>query len=208
MPLTLVTPPTTYPVTLEEAKSHLRVDHAFEDSYIQKLIAVATAHFDGWDNILGRALSPQTWMLTYDTFPSGAVDLILKPVISVDEVEYDDVDGNPQVVSPVDYYVDTVNGWLVLNSDASWPSTLDAVNATRITFTAGYADIPGPSETSDPVSGVPIQIQQAILLMVGYFFKNREATPETYVKPISGAAILPVFAAESLIVPFKRWVIA
>ena len=42
MPSTLVTAPSYYPISLAQAKDHLRVDHTDDDGYIQALIAAAT----------------------------------------------------------------------------------------------------------------------------------------------------------------------
>jgi uncharacterized phage protein (predicted DNA packaging) len=43
MPLTLST---TSPVTLEEAKAHLRIDGTADDSYLTRLLIVATQFFE------------------------------------------------------------------------------------------------------------------------------------------------------------------
>ena len=66
MSATVVTPPAPI-VTLEEAKAHLRVDHADEDALITAVVATATAWLDGPDGWLGRALGEQ--MLEVD-FPA------------------------------------------------------------------------------------------------------------------------------------------
>jgi hypothetical protein len=62
----LVAPPVSQPVTLEEAKLHLRVDHDDEDALISGLILGAVGHLDGWRGVLGRAIMPQTWAVSVD----------------------------------------------------------------------------------------------------------------------------------------------
>lgn len=68
-----VTPPAEPPVSLEEAKAHLRVDFGDDDLYVAGLIEAATAHLDGWSGILGRALVTQTWRQDLCGFPRDGV---------------------------------------------------------------------------------------------------------------------------------------
>lgn len=64
-----VTPPAIEPVTLDEAKAHLRVDINAEDSLITRLISDARE----WvERFLRRSLITQTWALYLDAFPVGA----------------------------------------------------------------------------------------------------------------------------------------
>lgn len=209
MGLVQVAPPDSYPVTLEEAKRHLRVDHSFEDDYITHLIAVSTAFFDGPGNILGRVLAPQTWELTLPAFPPLEIPLVVGPLIDVISVQYLDEDLVSSVVDPASYYENRERVSVFPVSDFSWPATAVVPDSVRVTFESGYEDAPAPSGSPEPfVSTVPIQIRQAILLMIGYFYENREAVGKTDLMPVSGAAVLPVYAAEALIAPFKRWVLA
>lgn len=69
MTVIVVTPPTVFPVSRDEAKRHLRVDHDDDNDAIDLLIAVATAVFDGLDSALGRSLLKQTLSLRLDAFP-------------------------------------------------------------------------------------------------------------------------------------------
>ena len=64
-PIRTVAPSET-PVTLADAKAHLRVDHGDEDTLIGALVSAATEYLDGWDGILGRCLVTQTWTLERD----------------------------------------------------------------------------------------------------------------------------------------------
>lgn len=81
---TLVTPPASLPVTLAEAKEHLRVDHDNHNSMISDLIAEAVAWLDGYGGILGRAIMQQTWAVTVD----AAGDYVL-PMPDVTEASID-----------------------------------------------------------------------------------------------------------------------
>jgi uncharacterized phiE125 gp8 family phage protein len=72
MPVAVVTPPSATPISLAEAKDHLRVDWADDDASITRMIETATAMFDGPDATLGRCLMKQSLEMKIDTFPCGA----------------------------------------------------------------------------------------------------------------------------------------
>lgn len=163
MGLTLITPPAGYPVSLDEAKAQCRVEDDASDGLINSLIAAATEHVEIYT---GRAIITQTWKLTLDAF-TDSIMLAKGTVASVTYVKYYDVDGVEQTVSADDYTVDISSDpqWIVVNSDASWPSTLDGINAVNITFVAGYSTIP-PS------------FKHAILLLIGQWYDNRSDVTE------------------------------
>lgn len=144
MALKLITAPTTTPISLAEVRSHMKIDSAAENVRLERLINAVTGLFDGEYGLLGRALVSQTWDLYLDTFPASEIEIPLPPLISITSVKYDDVSGVEQTVSSANYYVDTVSqpGWIVPVSSFSWPSTLDAINAVRVRFVAGYSTVP------------------------------------------------------------------
>lgn len=173
MALELVTAPTVEPLSLVEAKAHLRVSHDHEDALIELLIKAATAHVDGKDGFLGRALVQQTWDLVIDEFPANEVRIPLPPLQEVLFIEYDDGDGIIQTLATDQYTVDVVSepGWIVPGS-SGWPTTFDGINAVRIRFVAGYestADSP-----PDLAGNVPAAIKAALLLTIGHLYANRE----------------------------------
>jgi uncharacterized phiE125 gp8 family phage protein len=138
-------PPAVEPVTLAQAKAHLRLDHNDDDDYITALISVArTAAEDRTE----RTLINTTWKLTLDNFPD-AIPLLMPPTVSVTSVLYADITGTPVVLNSQDYVVDTVSepGWIVPATGTRFPETL-GVNAVVVTYVAGYgasaSDVPGP----------------------------------------------------------------
>lgn len=186
MPLTLVTPPSSTPVTLAEAKAHLRVDGTADEALITALIDAATAHLDGYSGILGRALVTQTWALTMDSLPGDGFKLSLPPIQSVTSITYVDSDGATQALASDQY---------VLSGDhvrpaygVTWPTPRDQADAVTVIFVVGYgdaADVPGP-------------IKAAMLLMIGDLYANREGQ---IVGTISG----PNRTVDALVAPYRAW---
>lgn len=165
MALVLVTAPTEEPVSIAEAKAHLRVDGDDDDSYIGALITTARSHVE---TITRRALMPQTWKLVLDDWPDDVLELLLPPLVSVSSITYKDADGETQTFASSNYVVDadSVPGRLCLADDASWPSDdLYPMGAVQIQYLAGYTN----------ANAVPQPIKNAILLLVGHYYENREA---------------------------------
>ncbi|SFB52335.1 phage conserved hypothetical protein, phiE125 gp8 family [Rhizobium sp. NFR07] len=192
--LKLVTPPAAPVVSLAEAKTHLRVLHDDEDDYIEALVDTAVGMIDGADGWLGRAIAPQTWQLSLDRFPcsddngrSGRLHLPLAPLLAVDTVEFIGSDGIDGEIS--DYRVfgvgSTQPGYIKPARSSSWPSTDCEPEVIRITFTAGYDD-------------VPKGIKHAILLMIGHWFENREEVGD-------GKLVEMPMASKALLMPHRNW---
>lgn len=159
----LIVAPAIEPVTLEEAKVHLRVTHSSEDTLITALITAAREYVE---NVIGRKMITQTWDLIYDYFPGDAIKLPFPPLVEVVSVNYLDENAEAQVLASTEYVVDDKSepGW-VSPVDA-WPATQETINAMSIRFTAGYG------VTSDYV---PAGLRAAILLVLGDLYENREA---------------------------------
>lgn len=183
MGLKLVTAPTSEPVTLEQAKAHLREDSNDFNDQIEVFIEAATAYADGPSGFLGRALIDQTWDFYLDAFPAVtvvgsrnvyAIEIPLPPLIEVLGVFYLDSNGVEQTFDAASYTVDDASepARIVLGSTGSWPTIQEAANAVRIRFRAGYLD----QGVSPAVDNVPGSIKAAILIMVGDLYQNRESS--------------------------------
>jgi uncharacterized phiE125 gp8 family phage protein len=198
MRLSVVTAPEPV-VTLEEAKQYLRVIGDHDDAYINRLIKSATEVLDGPTGILGRALGPQQWEATWDSFREWHVRglrLPILPLISIDEIAYRteaSVAEYTEVIPASDFSVfdvgDTIAGGYV-TSVAGWPSLVAFPDAVRIRFTVGYPSVV-PEGGGDPVSTVPEPIKQAILcdVKIGYdkpTDKALDGLEKTYTRLISG----------------------
>lgn len=183
MGLKLVTAPADNPVTLAQAKAHLREDSDDFNDQIEAFIDAATAYADGPMGFLGRALIDQTWDLYLDAFPAVsvvgtrnvyAIEIPLPPLIEVVDVFYLDSNGVEQTFDAASYTVDDSSepARIVLGSTGSWPTIQEAANAVRVRFRAGYLD----QGVSPAVESVPGTIKAAILIMVGDLYQNRESS--------------------------------
>ena len=176
MALKLVAEPTTDPVTLAEAKAHLNVDFDDYDDLIAGYIRSAQMAIV---YNTGHALSPSTWDLAYDAFPTGNtpegfVQLPIGPLIEVESVNYVDPDTETEtLLANSEYEVDNftrLGGVAPISS--GWPAVMTTINAVRIRFSAGYPDIGG----SPSVSGVPSGLKHAVLVMVRDMYDFRSPT--------------------------------
>jgi uncharacterized phiE125 gp8 family phage protein len=165
MALKLITAPTTYPVTLAEAKLHLRVDSSTEDAMISAMITSAT---DVAETIMCRSIMPQTWELTLDAFPD-VLEITRAPAVSITSLKYYDTAGVQQTLSNTLYLLDNVNDFapaqVVPTYGTVWPETREQTNAVALRFVSGYAD----------AASVPEAIKSWIKLQVSAMYENREA---------------------------------
>lgn len=170
--LKLITPPTEWPVTLDEAKLHCKVDAVDEDLLLQAFIRSATGMAE---HQTGRRLMPQTWQLTLDAVPSHGVQLSHVPVKSISSINYIDTNGVSQLWAPTNYTLNNSNDYGVAficpSYGMTWPSMRAQMDALRITFVCGY----------DSAALVPEEFKHWIKLMVGAMFTNREAYDEDQV---------------------------
>ncbi|MBE3590004.1 MAG: phage head-tail connector protein [Firmicutes bacterium] len=164
--LRVVTPPASEPVTLAEAKLHLRVDATDDDALISGLIRAAREHAE---QILGRALMTQTLELGLDDWPRDEILLPMPPVQSVASISYTDAAGVVRTVDPASYVVDTASepARVVLRWSYTWPADVlqPQSGAIRVRYVAGYQS----------AADIPQAIKAAILLHIGHLYENREA---------------------------------
>jgi uncharacterized phiE125 gp8 family phage protein len=169
MALQRVTAPSTWPVSLADVKAHCRVDLNDDDALLQTLLEAAT---EMAEQATGRALLPQTWELSLESFPptrslySEALVLTRVPVQSIVSLSYTDAAGVIQTLLPVDYLLNNCDDFgfatVVPTFATLWP---ELGHSVKVRFVAGYAD----------ASAVPASIQQWIKLQVAAMYDNREA---------------------------------
>jgi len=179
MPIQLVTPPTEEPVSLLEAKLHLRVDFDEDDMLIASLI---TAARQAAETLTGRQLTTARWKQVLDCFPGPslmgvpagqtftlpghAILLAKAPVQSVVSINYLDMASVNQTMPALTYTVDTAcePARITPVFGQIWPVCLPQIGAVSVTFDAGYGT----------ASQVPEGIKSWIKLRVGSLYAHRE----------------------------------
>ena len=189
MGLKLVTLPEIEPVTLIEAKAHLRLDTESDDAYVSALITAARERVELF---LRRALIPQVFECTIDDFPARdrAIDLPRPPLRSVEWIRYLDTAGELQTLDPGTYTVDASSneiGRIALAWNRFWPFTRYTIYAVTIRFAAGYGDA---------AEDVPQAIRQGILIEVSNLYENREDV-------VVGQNISMLTLSERLLWPYR-----
>ena len=183
MPLELNTPPSIEPVTLAEAKAHLKVDTTDDDALITALIAAARARAE-WHT--GRALVTQSWTLWLDAWPE-VIAIPLPPLQAVASVTTYGRDDAAHVLDSASYFVDAASGRIALNEGHAPPTDLRRLNAVAVAFTAGYGDAE---------ADVPALLKEAILELIAFLYENRGEAPAEL--PLDCLALLAPYRALKL----------
>jgi uncharacterized phiE125 gp8 family phage protein len=166
--LTRQTPPAVEPVTLAEAKAHLRVDTSDDDSYIQNLVSSARE----WvENYLDRTLIHTQWVMRFDKFPDSGIEPVELPrppmvasgTATAVTVTFTQEAGPTSTYSTAEYRVDrnATPGAILPIYGSTWTPHRQDDNAISVTWWAGY----GATGAS-----VPAAIRHAILMLVGHWY--------------------------------------
>jgi uncharacterized phiE125 gp8 family phage protein len=175
------------PITLQEAKDHLRLEVGDDDAQVTAAIAAATK----WaEEYLWRGLVEQTWELSRDGFPCEDQFELPRGNLKAGSVtlKYLDTSGTLQTLSSSAYLVDSVSepGRILLPFGSVWPTTLCQWNSVQVTYTVGWA-----------VASVPEPIKSAIKLLVSQLYEHR--TPD-----VVGTIVSPIhFAVQALLDPYR-----
>lgn len=165
--------PADDPISLAEAKKHLRVTHTAEDDYITDLIMVARM---ACEDRIQQTLVCTPWRLTLDAFSTKVV-LPMGPVLEMLSIQYVDVDGVTQTLVLADSQLASQNDiyFLVPAVQKQWPATqAGRYGAVWVDYKAGFgvaaADVPTP-------------LRRWMLLAIGDMYANRERSSDRPVVP-------------------------
>lgn len=182
--LRVTTAPAIEPVSLDEAKRHLRLDTDGEDDLIPGFISAAR---EIAESQLNRALITQTltWTMSQDP-PSGALPLLPMPLLilpviltapqvmnrplelprcpvqSIVSVSQADTDGTEHVLTTDDWIADLALDPARLR--LNWTTMPRYLQHIQVVFVAGYGD---------NATDVPEPIRAAIKLLVAWLYEHR-----------------------------------
>ena len=184
---TIVITPPVAAVTLERARTQLRIDALTGDQYLQDLISVAQGTIDGPAGWLGRAVGPQVLETRFDGFDACSLSLPYPPLISIVSFSYFDQTGALQSLAPAAY--DVFGSDLAPIWNTMWPSARWGAETVRVQYKAGYVADPNAAQM---VANAPAPIQQAILLLAE---AEHDGDPDGTLAA----------RAEKMLNPFRRW---
>jgi uncharacterized phiE125 gp8 family phage protein len=189
MSLVLMSGPALEPVTLAEAKAHLRIDHDADDVLLQSLIVTSRLHIEA---ALSLALITQSWSWMLDQWPKGRIfALPLRPVTAIAHVKLWRRDATAVTLPSDAFYLDGAHNpaRLVPMSPSPLGEPERPANGIEVVFTAGF----GPA-----AADVPATIRQALLLLIAHWYEHRDPSQVG-----NGVTAVPSMVSE-LLHPFRR----
>ena len=170
------------PVTLAEAKLHLRVDVDDDDDLITEQIETAR---NLCETFTARQFIEATYRLKLDRFPfvgemtaysdpDGSIIVPKPPLLAVSSIRYVDTDGNVATATSSLYTADTDSepGRIALAWGKSWPDARAVVQAVTVNYTAGYT-------TGTTAALVRSSVKSAMKLYLAHWYNNREEVSAT-----------------------------
>ena len=157
----LLTAPAIEPLSLDEAKAFLRVEHSADDEVIAALVAGSRVHVESQTR---RALITQGWRLAADGWPQdGRLRVVPGPLQQLTAARIYDFEG---LAHDVDVQAFVPDRGASLLAFAPWavPAPGRVAAGIELDVTVGYGD-------SAP--DVPEALRQAIRLLVAHWYDNR-----------------------------------
>lgn len=193
MGLSVVEPPESDPLTLIEAKSHLRVTGTDEDGDIAGYIIGAREWIESQTHL---KLITQTLDLTVDDdwpyvlargYYRSRIEFPVKPVASVTSISYVDANGTTQALAANQYALrnDGPVPYIEPAYNVTWPVVRRQTAAITVRFVAGSA-----------VSDIPEPLRQAMRLLVAHQYEERQI--------VNAASVAEIpMALEAMISPYR-----
>jgi len=180
----LTTPPTEYPVTVDQIRRHLVLD-TFDDDlmleiYLQQAIAYCEAR-------TGLHIGAQKWTVYSDGW-CGVTYLPFKPVTDV-QIQYYDTEGTLKYLDNALYVVDlhSYPVKVTYTDPGALPELQDVPNNVMAEVSTGYTTLPKT-------------VEAAIQLITGHLYERREDSShvQIYAIPMGANAFLDTVRVDFL----------
>lgn len=163
MALVMTSGPSLEPITVAEAKAHLRLDDTTQDTLIASLILTSRLHIEA---ALGLSLIQQSWRLTLNTGTGSsplpqAIRLPLHPVSALTSVKSTSADGTITTLAATATTLDPGPPAHIIATAGAWPIGDNLTVLFSTGFGAAATDVPAP-------------IRQALLLLVAHWYEHRD----------------------------------
>ncbi|SHF05208.1 phage conserved hypothetical protein, phiE125 gp8 family [Kaistia soli DSM 19436] len=164
-------------ISLEDLKSHLRIDTGDDDNLLKTYLAAATATAEA---ATGRVFLPTAFEFSADGF-GCALAIPAVPLRGDVVLAYLDPANQEQTVDTAEFYaVEDTAGFSVITTDTfTWPDLSPRARPVRVRFRAGY-------DSADPASDPAImpldpRDRQMVIMLVGHWYEHRETVGEASV---------------------------
>lgn len=147
---------------LSIAKSHMRVDYAYDDDFIKSAIARAISWFE---RVSGMTVNETTYEWT-PAQTEFCEDKASVPVTPVNDFEATSTD-TPDVTADFTVTTDSVHGVLIYTLNGKW------VTGLKLTIESGFA-----------VADLPAGVLDAVLRYTAHLYENREITAPSSFVPV------------------------
>jgi uncharacterized phiE125 gp8 family phage protein len=148
-----ITPPLTEPISLEYAKSYLRID---DNGYDHIIIDMIKAVRELAENYLGKVLITQSWQLRVDDEIPNIINLLIAPVTKIDKIVAVRDDDKAYILAKELYSLK----WDQENIEFKYQILAKYI---EIFFTGGYGN----------VEDIPQIIKQGMLIHLANLFENK-----------------------------------
>ncbi len=200
-------------IPLETCRQHLELvaidgdsnDESHPDDAL--ILGFLAAAVDYAEEYTGLSLTERLLEMALDTFPRGAIVLKKPPVVEIvsfSNQEASEFGSEGEMDIGDNFILDDYQNPPQLLPVGSWPTLTRSPNQIKILYRVGYrrelvdGDSDNPTSESD-AKPLPKAIRQAILLLMGHFYENRNDSAEKALTsiPMGVSALLGIKRIET-----------
>jgi uncharacterized phiE125 gp8 family phage protein len=153
--------PAVEPLSLDEAKAFLRIEHNDDDQVITALIAGARIHVE---TLAQLAMMTQSWRVVLDCWPKhGRVAVRPAPLKALTAARVYDFAGNAQALD-TQAFMPNIGASMLAFVPWAVPAPTRIAAGIELDVTVGFGDV---------AADVPEPLRQAIRLLTAYWYENR-----------------------------------